>query len=126
MTAHDLKPIIRPLDERLYTVQGDISQEDSIRSCIADARNHFGPINILIANAGITDESHEYPIWRTPVDLWQRTYDINVRGTFLTIKYFLQAAEESQEELARELENLAIVITGSETGKFGQAGEFAW
>ena len=105
-------------------MQGDISHEESICSCIAQAKEHFGPINILIANAGIADESHEYPIWKISVERWQRTYDINVRGTFLTIKHFLQAAEEAQEDLGRELENLAIVITGSETGKFGQAGEF--
>ena len=120
-------------------MQGDISDEDSIQSCIANAKNHFGPINILIANAGITDESHEYPIWQMPSELWQKTYDVNVKGTFLTIKHFLQSADKSQQELGRELENLAIVgkevlsqkkkeltesiVTGSETGKFGQAGK---
>jgi NAD(P)-dependent dehydrogenase (short-subunit alcohol dehydrogenase family) len=52
----------------------------------------------------------------------------NVRGTFLTIKHFLLSVQRSQEALGVELENVAIVITGSETGKFGQAGhtEFAF
>ena len=86
------------------------------------AREHHGPINILIANAGITDESHEYPIWETPLELWEKTYAVNIRGTFLTIKHFLQSAELSQKDSGKELENLAIVVTGSETGKFGQAG----
>lgn len=86
------------------------------------ARNRFGPINILIANAGIADEGHEYPIWETSLDLWERTYKVNVRGTFLTVKHFLRSAKLSQEEKGSELENLAIVVTGSETGKFGQAG----
>lgn len=59
-----------------------------------------------------------------PTDLWDKTYAINVRGTFLTIKHFLLAAEASQKgELGgTELPNLAIVLTGSECGKFGQAG----
>jgi NAD(P)-dependent dehydrogenase (short-subunit alcohol dehydrogenase family) len=73
--------------------------------------------------AGITDESHEFPIWKTPLELWTKTYDTNIRGTFLTIKHFLQAAEDSQRESGKEVENLAIVVTGSETGKFGQAGK---
>jgi hypothetical protein len=47
---------------------------------------------------------------------------VNVRGTFLTIKHFLLAAKATQESLGRELGNLAIVVTGSECGKFGQAG----
>ena len=101
---------------------GDISSEDSIKSCINQARQHHGPINILIANAGITDESNNYPIWKIPLELWEKTYNTNIRGTFLTIKYFLQSAEDVQNSTGREMDNLAIVVTGSETGKFGQAG----
>lgn len=39
----------------------------------------FGPINILCANAGITDESASYPIWEMPMDIWEKTYSTNVR-----------------------------------------------
>jgi peptidoglycan/xylan/chitin deacetylase (PgdA/CDA1 family) len=41
---------------------------------------------------------------------------------FLAIKHFLLAAKNVQELSGNELENLAIVVTGSECGKFGQAG----
>jgi NAD(P)-dependent dehydrogenase (short-subunit alcohol dehydrogenase family) len=87
-----------------------------------EAVNHHGLINILVANAGITDESNSYPIWKIPLALWEKTYNTNIRGTFLTIKHFLIAAEEVQASSGHEIENLAIVVTGSETGKFGQAG----
>lgn len=103
-------------------VQGNISDESSVEACFASAREHHGPVNILIANAGITDESHAYPIWETPLPLWQKTYENNIQGTFLTIKHFLRSARISQQQCGHELENLAIVVTGSETGKFGQAG----
>lgn len=123
VTAHDLRPItnIAP-SSNFFTVTGDISSEDCISSCIKQAKVHHGPINILIANAGITDESNSYPIWKLPLDLWEKTYNTNIRGTFLTIKHFLQSAEEAQISTEEELENLAIVVTGSECGKFGQAG----
>ena len=103
-------------------MQGNVADESSITLCIASAREHFGPINILIANAGITDESNDYPIWDLPLSLWEKTYDTNIKGTFLTIKHFLRAAKESQANLGKEIDNLAIVVTGSECGKFGQAG----
>lgn len=122
VSAHDLRPISRASHSNLHVVKGDTTVEESIKACFTDAKNHFGPVNILIANAGITDESHEYPIWDLPEKLWQKVYDVNIKGTFLTIKYFLQSAKASQEELGHELDNLSIVITGSETGKFGQAG----
>jgi NAD(P)-dependent dehydrogenase (short-subunit alcohol dehydrogenase family) len=87
------------------------------------AQERFGPIDILIANAGIADESQAYPIWDLPVDVWDKNYRTNVRGTFLTIKHFLRAAKSAQESQGgKELENLAIVITGSECTKFGEAG----
>ncbi|CZR51970.1 related to polysaccharide deacetylase family protein [Phialocephala subalpina] len=125
VTAHDLRPIAAstlPPTPKLFTVTGDISSEESIKSCITQAVVHHGPINILIANAGITDESNSYPIWNIPLDLWEKTYNNNIRGTFLTIKHFLLAAESHQTSTGQELDNLAIVVTGSETGKFGQAG----
>lgn len=122
VTAHDLRPNSLAANPDLYTIQGDISDEASIEKCITSARECFGPINILAANAGITDESNEYPIWQMPTELWDKTYAVNVRGTFLTIKHFLKSAEISQKELGVELPNLAVVVTGSECGKFGQAG----
>jgi NAD(P)-dependent dehydrogenase (short-subunit alcohol dehydrogenase family) len=56
------------------------------------------------------------------LDIWEKTCNTNIRGTFLTIKHFLLSAEEAQSSSGKELENLSIVVTGSECGKFGQAG----
>lgn len=57
------------------------------------------------------------------VETWERTYRVNSRGTFLCIKHFLLAAKKAQDAAdGAEIENLAIVVTGSECGKFGQAG----
>ncbi|KAH0539041.1 hypothetical protein FGG08_004387 [Glutinoglossum americanum] len=123
VTAHDLRPSSLPPSPNLFAIKGDISSEVSIREDINDAVARFGAVNILIANAGITDESSNYPIWTLPLDLWEKTYATNVRGTFLTIKCFLAAAKRAQDNNGgKELENLAIVVTGSECGKFGQAG----
>lgn len=125
MTAHDLSPAQLQTSEtdRLHAVTGDISDEDSIKSCMEQAQQRFGPVDILIANAGIADESQAYPIWDLPVDVWDKNYRANVRGTFLTIKHFLRAAKSAQESQGgKELDNLAIVITGSECTKVSEAG----
>ena len=112
VTAHNLRPSSLAANPNLYTIQGDISDEASIEECITSARECFGPINILAANVGITDESNEYPIWQTPAELRDETYAVNVCGTFLTIKHFLKSAEISQKELGAEPPNLAVVVTG--------------
>ncbi|KAJ5619452.1 Peptidoglycan deacetylase [Penicillium lagena] len=125
VTAHDLRPIAppSPANPNFFAVQGDTSCETSIQKCIAQAVSHFGPINILVANDGITDESARRNIWEIPLDVWEKTYRVNIQGTYLTIKHFLLAVSAAQTAAnGTELENVAIVVTGSETGKFGQAG----
>ena len=87
-----------------------------------EAVAHFGPINILCANAGITNEQSHPSIWELPLETWENVYRVNVRGCFLTIKHFILAAIKAQESSGEELHNLSIVVTGSECGKFGQAG----
>jgi NAD(P)-dependent dehydrogenase (short-subunit alcohol dehydrogenase family) len=124
VSAHDLRP--NPLADtnpNLHCLQGDISSEASIQSSISDAIIHFSqPISILCANAGITDESVSFPIWDMPCEIWDRTYAVNVRGTFLTIKHFLKSVEKSQAENGEDVKNVSVVVTGSECGVFGQAG----
>jgi len=129
LTAFDRRPIdttsfvATPDDStRIHTVEGDLTSESSVAAAFASAVARHGPINILIANAGITDESAHPPIWDIDIETWDQVNTNNVRGTFLTIKHFLLAAKKHQEATQKELENLAIVVTGSETGKFGQEG----
>ena len=129
VTALDRRAIDRstlvstPEDKRrLHCVKGDLASESSVAAAFASANKTFGPPSILIANAGITDEATHPPIWEIDVEKWDKVNTNNVRGTFLTLKHFLLSAKSYQEEEQTELENLAIVITGSETGKFGQEG----
>ncbi|KAG8631389.1 hypothetical protein KVT40_000529 [Elsinoe batatas] len=123
VTAHDLRPITSlPTSPNLHLVSGDIASEPSITSAIASAYAHFGPISLLAANAGITNEQSHPNIWEMPVETWDNVYRVNVRGTFLTIKHFLLSAKEHQDRTGELVRNLSIVVTGSECGVFGQAG----
>jgi len=122
VTAHDLKPSAPEDHNLVLPLQGDISDEFSISSSIRQVVQRNGPIHILCANAGITDEASCPGIWELPLETWEKVYGVNVRGTFLTIKHFLLSTKSHQDVAGAELENLAIVVTGGECGKFGQAG----
>jgi NAD(P)-dependent dehydrogenase (short-subunit alcohol dehydrogenase family) len=50
------------------------------------------------------------------VEQFQRTLDVNLTGTFLLVKHFLQLQGLGQ------LRPPSIVIVGSTAGKFGEAG----
>ncbi|KAF2035519.1 NAD(P)-binding protein [Setomelanomma holmii] len=125
VTAHDLRPnpLAKSENSNLYCIEGDMNDEFSIANSFSQAiEHHKRPVNILCANAGITDESNSYPIWDMPTELWDRTYAVNVRGTYLTIKHFLKSVESAQKDSDAELPNVSVVVTGSECGVFGQAG----
>lgn len=127
MSAFDRRKIDRrqyddliDVGDRLCYVKGDLKDEFSIHKAINDAKTALGPIHILVANAGITDESEHTPIWELSTEKWDEVNANNVRGTFLTVKHFLQQVKDHQESTNEELPNVSIVVTGSETGVFGQ------
>jgi NAD(P)-dependent dehydrogenase (short-subunit alcohol dehydrogenase family) len=125
VTAHDLRPNSLSSNDNpnLKCIQGNICDEKSIEASFVQAlKLQDCPVNILCANAGITDESNSYPIWEMPTELWDRTYATNVRGTYLTIKHFLNSVHLAQKDAGKDLSNVSVVVTGSECGVFGQAG----
>ena len=103
-------------------MEGDLRSESSVAAAFENASDNFGPPTILIANAGITDESTHPCIWEIEAEKYDKVHAVNVRGTFLTVKHFLLSVKQHQEAQGKELDNVAIVITGSETGVFGQEG----
>ena len=105
--------------ENLYWTAGNLKDEFSLSQAFEAANKKFGPVNILIANAGITDESVHTPLWDLTAERWDEVNTNNVRGTFLTIKHFLRQVQKAQEA-GSEVENVSVVVTGSETGVFGQ------
>lgn len=120
MTAFDLHDVELPesgkkdVDARLHVLKGDDTNEESIQSSISQASRRLGPINVLVVNSIPAGQGSELPIWDLPLDTWEKTSRVNVRGTFLTIKHFLRAAQSAQQTLGKELHNLAIVVAGGE------------
>lgn len=63
----------------------DVSQPDQMEQAVKQLADKWGRVDIVFANAGING------VWApleelTPED-WDRTLDINLKGTFLTVKY---------------------------------------
>jgi len=60
--------------------QADVGDETQVRSAFAACRQKYGPIAILVNNAGIAESA---PIARTTTEMWNRTIATNLTGTFL-------------------------------------------
>lgn len=58
----------------------DVSQAATLRGAIDDAEQHFGPITILVNNAGVVDAQRAH---RMPIDLIETVIATNLRGPFV-------------------------------------------
>jgi 3-hydroxybutyrate dehydrogenase len=58
----------------------DISDEATVAAAFAEAAGAFGPVTILINNAGAAESA---PFVRTSLELFRRMLEINLIGTFL-------------------------------------------
>ncbi len=63
----------------------DVSKASDVESFITNSVNVFGKIDVALNNAGIDPDHHL--ITDMPLDDYQRTMDINVKGVFLCMKY---------------------------------------
>jgi len=71
---------IREAGGEAVTVVGDITEEEPAAALIEAAIEHFGQIDILVNNVG---GSRNAKIWDMPVEDWDHTIKLNLRGTFL-------------------------------------------
>lgn len=66
--------------ERLHAVAADVSDPAQLAAAFAAARERFGPLAILVNNAGQADTA---PLERTSLALWERMLAVNLTGTLL-------------------------------------------
>ncbi len=67
------------LGERAQAVTADITDRAAVDRALATARERFGPVRILVNNAGAAEAA---PFARTTAEQWQRMLDANLTGAF--------------------------------------------
>ncbi len=67
-------------------IKGDVTSEDSWQEVIGFASKTFGSVDVLYNNAGVMLGDDDNPV-TTPMSVYERTMDINVKGVLLGCKY---------------------------------------
>jgi NAD(P)-dependent dehydrogenase (short-subunit alcohol dehydrogenase family) len=99
------------------SVLADISQADQMERAIGEVQAKWGRLDVVFANAGING------VWAPLEELapeeWDRTININLRGTFLTVKYAIPLLKK---------QGGSIIITSSVNGTriFSNTGATAY
>ena len=79
--ANETLALVEALGGRGRVFQGDVSQPDQVRLVVDAAREWFGPVELLVNNAGVANSMHHTAV---TFDDWKRMFAVNVDGPFLT------------------------------------------
>ncbi len=111
--VEELLTTIKDAGGDAIAVQADISCEEDVKKLIEETVKHFGRLDVLVNNAGITKDNL---IMRMSETDFTSVMDINLKGTFLCTKY---AATVMLKQRSGKIINISSVV--GLTGNAGQA-----
>jgi NAD(P)-dependent dehydrogenase (short-subunit alcohol dehydrogenase family) len=71
-------------DGTVVAIEADVSDEGSVRDLFERCEERLGPLAVLANIAGIGSTT---TVPDTPLDVWERVFAVNSRGTYLCCKY---------------------------------------
>lgn len=92
-TQSQLDQVMRDLGDSAQSVCADITDLQGTREAIERAVEGFGPVDILINNAGRAESA---PTHRAPEELWHSMLAVNLTGTYYGIRAVLPAMIDRQ------------------------------
>ncbi len=108
---------IRAAGGQAAVAQLELTDPESIRACVAAAAAAFGPVHILVNNAGVTRDTLALRMKRED---WDAVLNANLTGSFLVTQ---QALSGMLKERWGRIINIASVV--GEMGNVGQANYVA-
>jgi NAD(P)-dependent dehydrogenase (short-subunit alcohol dehydrogenase family) len=106
-SADQLAETVRLSGDEILAVTADVSQPHDVRAMVARVENQFGPIDLLINNAGIGGPLT--PFLDASPDAWWKTLEVNLRGPYLCCREVLPGM------IARRAGRIINVASGAGT-----------
>ena len=99
---------------KILPVACDVRFEEQVRSALQRGLEEFGKLDILVNNAGNVESTPENaPLDVRPLEEWEKTVDVNLKGTFLFCKHAVALAMKPAHEGS-------IINIGSVIGMVGK------
>jgi NAD(P)-dependent dehydrogenase (short-subunit alcohol dehydrogenase family) len=100
-----------------WFVRTDVTDAVQVASAMETAAGHMGGVNGLVAAAGVLHESL-VPVDEIPLDEWDLTISVNLRGAFLATKHAVPAMKRAGSGV--------IVLIASGAGVKGGSSDVAY
>jgi NAD(P)-dependent dehydrogenase (short-subunit alcohol dehydrogenase family) len=111
---------ISAADGRAAAVELDVADEASTQAAYDAAERQFGPVDVVVANAGL---SADRPALELPIDAFDRVISVNLRGAFLTAR---EGARRMIASGSSERGNGRIILISSVTTRSASPGLAAY
>jgi NAD(P)-dependent dehydrogenase (short-subunit alcohol dehydrogenase family) len=111
------------IGENARAVTMDISDEDAVAAAFVEVEAAGWAPDVVVANAGVQLFGQDARAGDLDLDVWRRTIDINLTGTFLTVKHAVRSMLRSADGAASRRGG-SIILTGSPTGVNGEGKDF--
>lgn len=79
---------IREMGGMAWHGECDVADSSSVAE-LAERASKLGDVGVIVNNAGTPGEASSYQVHETPEDVWSRTLDINVTGTYRVVRAFV-------------------------------------
>jgi len=80
--AEELAKEIERAGVRALAIQANVQSDDEIRLMMDRIRDHFGRLDVLVNNAGVTHWIKLSDLEALTDDIWDEILDVNVKGAF--------------------------------------------
>lgn len=78
----------------ILPVVGNVANESDVKNLINIVKEKFNSIDVLISNAGVFIAGK---VEEVSSDMWQKSFEVNVTGTYLLCKYILPIMREKKK-----------------------------
>ena len=115
-TLEQTRADIESLGGEALVVQADLRVPEKIQALADTTLEHFGHVDVLVNNSGIAGPMTE--LWNIDPADWDETFDVNVKGVFLSCRAFLPSMIERRSG--------SVIVIGSPSGKRPLHGRTAY
>lgn len=91
--AQDAAATLSNDESRIFACESNVSSMASEQKAVQQVIDHFGKLDVLIANAGV---GHFAPIETITEEDWKDTIDTNLTGVFNSVKASIEALKKSK------------------------------